>query len=183
MLSAEDELLSEQNKSTLQFIDFLTSPRLLSDPTLNIVDYSKYSLEQSFTQTTRRSLPPKFIIGFTYKPDINTVLRLFSIENTLPPAQTHTLSTLILSSTVTLVYPSMFFIPWNNITHYTSNHVLLYVNNGELSSCMNGEYLPYVWNTNLWLHNVSTAHLQLSFSKYLREVSDRVRRVDGWMNR
>ena len=157
-------------------INLLTDTIILNDPVFSITDYQTYSADLPITETQKRTLPPRFIIGFSYKPDLNTILRLFSIDVVDPPSlHSHTSSALLLSSSsLTLVYPRTFMVPSTNITHLETNDLLLFVNNGELSYCINGEYLPHVWNTNLWLHNVSTSEILLKFNEHLREAADRV---------
>lgn len=169
-----EQYLSEQfSDNSPTHIDLLTNPHILSNPVFTLTDYHSYpSVPEDFT---RHNLPPRFIIGFGYKPDINTILRLFSINIINPPSlHTNKASTLLLSSSLTLVYESTFMIPWANITHTDTNNILLYINNGELSYCINGHYIPHIWSSNLWLHNISRTNIELEFSHYLREVADRV---------
>lgn len=153
--------------------DLLISPDILINPVYTLTDYNKYS----YTQMTPRllQLPPNFIIGFSYKPDLNTMLRLFTINIIEPPSvKPHLLSSILLSSSLTLVQQRTFAIPWTNFTHTETNDVLLYVRNGELNYCINGEFIPHIYGTNLWLHNISRTNLQLEFSHNLRDVADRV---------
>ncbi len=171
------------NDTSPAHLNLLSDSHLLSNPVFTLLDYNRYtsslprhSIDTEQLQRQQQTLPPRFIIGFSYKPDINTILRLFSVTLTQPPSQhSQPTSTLLLSSALTLVYSNSFLIPWSNITHTDTNNLLLFVDNGELSYCLNGEYIPHIWNTNLWLHNISNANLHLNFSHHLREVSDRVR--------
>lgn len=148
---------------------------------LPIVDRQRYTAfpsNRSLYNTTAPELPSKFIISFRYWPDINTVVRLFSIDVKVSPSLLPTTeSTLILSSDMIVLYPSTYFAPWINISRAASHQISLVVNDGEFSSCVDGLYQPTVWNTNLWRHNLSRADVRLSFSRYLPQLAERVNTV------
>lgn len=177
MLAAEiEEYIAEQfNEPALPLhTDLLISPDILKNPVYTLTDYKKYSYTQS-PLLQPLQLPPNFIIGFSYKPDLNTMLRLFTINVIEPPSvKPHLLSSILLSSSLTLVQQRTFTIPWTNFTHTETNDVLLHVRNGELNYCINGKYVPHIYGTNLWLHNISRTNLQLEFNPHLRDVADRV---------
>lgn len=148
---------------------------------LPILDNQKYTAllnNRSLNTTATPRLPAKFLVSFQYWPDVNTVVRLFSVDVQVSPSlQPTTTSTLILSSDMTLLYPSTYFAPWTNITSAAPHQISVMVTNGELSSCVDGLYQPAIWNTNLWKHNLSRADVRLSFSQYLPQLAERVSNV------
>ena len=123
------------------------------------------------------TLPPNFLISFQYWPDANTVIRLLSIEiddhQSPQPIQS---STLILSSNMTIVYPSSrtYFVPWTNITTTTPHRITLLIANGEFSLCVDNLYQLPLWNTHIWKHNVSRADVRISFTEHLPKLSQSV---------
>ena len=183
-LAHTGELFSGDRSSSSQIIDILSLHRLHNSSqtsvVLPIVDNQNYTamLNRSQTNTTTHVLPSKFLISFQYWPDANTVVRLLSVDvRTSPALQPTSTSTLILSSDMTVLYPSAYFSPWSNISTAAPHQISLVVVNGEFSSCVDGLYQPAIWNTNLWRHNLTQADVRLSFSQYLPQLAERVSSV------
>lgn len=156
------------------FLDLTRDYYFMQDPVLDIVDTVEHSTASPLHHS---QIPTRFLITFTYKPDINTVLRLFSVDMTQPPSHTVTGSTFILSSSLTLVFPLAFYVPVTNISYQESHFMLFYVNNGEISSCVDGHYQSPVSGTDLWSRNARSSSLQLRFSEHLTAIVDRVRHI------
>lgn len=168
-LEEEDDDLLEQTGPL--HMDLLTNHRFSSDHILHVTSYRNYVFPTVDTIPHMTEVPEKFVISFSYKPDINTFLRLFSVEVTSPPENTFIASTLLLSSAVTVIYSRTFYVLQKNITNMDSHHVLMYVNNGEITSCLDGQHSDRMY---LWLPSTNSSHIQLSFSKHIRDVADRV---------
>lgn len=164
-----------------------------SRPTFSVVSNEQFLAELSANSSTA-VLPPQFLISLSYRPDNNTVLRLFTVElNDLPSPQDTPSSTLgsqrndsidtstpqlvgsvVLSSSVTLIRYDGYLELWNSMSHSLYHSVELLISNGDLYICVDGEMRPAV---SFWLPT-SSQSLQLSFSPHLHSVTSVVSRTN-----
>ena len=168
--------------------------QMASDPQFFIVDPQEY-LSMRLNTSTRDShiLPPQFIISLSYKPLNNTVLSLFSVlsnqdhsphqvrdsefQNITTPASAVFNSSIILSDSAVLMMPDSYYVLWPTMSdtarsRYTINLIVI---NGELSTCLNGEYLAPIPHVELWNAPKRKDSLQMIFTPHLNAVSSLVK--------
>lgn len=176
--------LSQSKTSTAKSaLDLLNSSSFPSNPILSISDHQHYYNTNSSSKFTEAIIPSRFVLSLEYKPTHTTALRLFSVTVSHPPALTHNVaSTLVLSSSMTFVYPSSFFVAWRNFTIGQPNQVAVFVDNSEISFCVNGKYVPPVWNTNLWTYSLSSTETKLNFSQHLQQTQNQVGRYFSFLS-
>ena len=169
-------LLQNQAFTSRSTVNLLNSTAYPSSPILSITDHLRYQTNSNFS-VFEDMIPSRFVLSLEYKPAHNTVLRLFSVTFVNSPALTYNVaSTMILSSSVTFVYPSSFFVASRSFASDRSHRVAMLVDNGEISFCINEEYVPSVQNTNLWSYDLSNTDTKLNFSRHLQETKNQVTR-------
>lgn len=153
------------------FMDLLTNHRFNTQHKLDVRDNFILPEPDELPHTT--TLPQDFVLSFSYKPDPNTVLRLFSTEITVPPASNSIRSaTLLLSSSLMIIYQTHFYVLHNDISTNESHNIIIFVSNGSMRLCFDGEELPTI---GLWsVRDVSLSPVHLNFSTHLIDVADRV---------
>ena len=156
------------------FLDLLSNQRFNAHHRLDVTNDFILPEKDELPHTT--VLPQDFVLSLSYKPDPNTVLRLFSTEITLPPAANSIKSsTLILSSSVMIVYDSHYYIIEDEVSTNDTHHILVYVSNGSMRLCFDGEESQWI---GLWaVKDLSLSPVHLNFSRHVLDVADRVRHL------
>ena len=168
--------LLEINTSTSRsHLNLLDSNLYRSSPILSLTDHLNYQTSPNSSSLSKDMIPSKFVLSLEYKPAHNTALRLFSVTFAHSPDPTYNVaSSMILSSSVTFVYPSNFFIALRNFAVDYSHRVVMLVDRGQISFCVNSDYIPPVQNANLWSHDLRNADTKLNFSRNLQETKNQV---------
>lgn len=192
---------------TFDIIDVLEHFKTNSTPQFIIVSTNTYinAITGNHSSSLKtKLLPPNFILSFSYHPLDNTVLDLMSTgHRRLSPSDLDRIaepdsspedtgddlkgleessdkfaSVMLLKSTLYLQPEQKKYYPlWTNVSSGNLHSLVFIVNQGVISSCMDGYYLEEnpkitLWNTSV---NVGLHPVQLGLSKHLHSIKSQVK--------